>query len=219
VNKDVMKAGESRTLVGIGLVVSLMLAGTGSYAAARWLVLSQAAAEPSPARRAGVLPVSVATDQGPDRAPLDRPQVAGGAITLASTAGEVELPSDLSPLDNLCLERGMPAVMLRGRLMGELRGWAQAAKQACWREGRADPSELLVRVQVQSAPSLIRVGQIDRVSPYNGAPVAEDVLACVDRELRRRENSQIVTRGAEFPAFEGPVEVRLRLGDGSLCPN
>jgi hypothetical protein len=216
-----MKAGESRTLVGMGLVVLFTLAGTGSFAAARWLVLAQAVAGPSSARRAGVSPGSVAADQGLARAPQAkaRPQAAPAAVTLASTTGEVELPPDLSPLDTLCLQRGMPAVMLRGRLMAELRGWAQAARQACWRDGRADPSELLIRVQVQSAPSLIRVGDIARAVPHNGAPVAEEVLACVDRELRRHENSEIAAPGAEFPRFAGPVDLRLRLGDGSFCSN
>jgi hypothetical protein len=214
-----MKAGEVRLLAGLGLVISLMFVGTGSYAAARWVVLSRAAAAPSPAGRAAVSTATHAVAEAPAAGRLHPPAAAPVAGPLAAATREVSLPQDLSPLDNLCLERGLPAVLLRGRVLAELRGWTQAARKACWRDGRTDRSEILIRFQVQSAPSIIRVGHIARAVPYNGAPVADDVLACVDRELRRHENSEIQMRGAGFPPFDGPVDLRLRLGDGTLCSN
>jgi hypothetical protein len=214
-----MKAAQSRSLVGLGLIVSLMLAGTGSYAAARWLVLSQAPVLPSTAGQAAVSTAAKPAAEGRASRRHQHPEAGPVAGPLAASASEVSLPPDLSPLDNLCLERGLPAVLLRGQLLAELRGWAQGAKQACWRGDRADPSEILIRFQVQSAPSLIRVGQIAKAVPHNGAPVAADVLACVDRELRGRENSEIRAPGAGLPPFEGPVDVRLRLDDGSFCSN
>lgn len=193
--------------------VCILAVGGLSYAFGRWLRTADAQPEhlgPGPAAQlrrpsdrhlAGLVPPTLSL-------PTRRPP--------GPSAARITLPAELSPLDQLALDEGHPAILLRSRAQAAFTEWGNAAKGACAPNAPMDPAEVALDFQIVADPASIRVERIS-LAPHRGAPIAESTLTCLTRALRVHEGTAIREVGHPFTHFKGSVVIRLPLGDGRVC--
>ena len=197
------------------IMASLCILAVGglSYALGRWLRAAEA--EPGP-------PVAGWSSQL--RRPPERFLAAVATPTLSPSArrspgpsaARIALPAELSALDQLALQEGHPAILLRSRAQARFTEWGNVARTACAPQAPMDPAEVALDFQIVADPATIRVDRIS-VTAHRGAPIAESTLTCIARALRVHEGAVIRDVSRPFTHFTGSVGIRLPLGDGRTC--
>jgi hypothetical protein len=194
------------------VVLGMILVGALSYVVGK-MVRAPDPDAPRALRASGPLQPGSATSKVRDRAVSGRVSPTTGGAT--AVAAEVQLPPDLSPLDQLSLEQGGPALLLRGKVMGTIKEWGKAARTACLREAGGDrqpldPSEVQAVYRVKSDGASIAFERLLEVAPHNGAPVPESVLAW---EGDRRGSGAAPTRVEAEPDRVSDDDLSRLLGE------